>query len=153
MSNSIAAAKRRRAGNMNTDNNVVPPGSNTCSPNSNPNANMFQQSTSRMSIPNYLSLMEKKILELEKKMPNNDQVNIQIEVDGEDGKKVISMTEYMEDMDKKFNLLVEETSNLKETIMDLQRFTMNVNSKLLNNVFPNEDLTLKNNNIENNIEK
>ena len=145
MSNSIAAAKRRRAGNMNTDNNVVPPGSNTCSPNTNTNTNMFQQSTSRMSIPNYLSLMEKKILELEQKMPNNDQVNIQIEVDGEDGKKVISMTEYMEDMDKKFNLLVEEMSNLKETIIDLQRFTMNVNSKLVSNIFPSEDFTLKNN--------
>tara|TARA_B100000886_G_C20232812_1_gene411264 strand:- start:4 stop:456 length:453 start_codon:yes stop_codon:yes gene_type:complete len=143
MSNSIAAAKRRRAGNMNTDNNVVPPGSNTCSPNT--NTSMFQQQSSRMSIPNYLSLMEKKILELEQKMPNNDQVNIQIEVDGEDGKKVISMTEYMEDMDKKFNLLVEEMSNMKETIMDLQRFTMNVNSKLVSNIFPNEDFTLKNN--------
>ena len=152
MSNSIAAAKSRRAGNMNTDNNVVPPGSNTCSPNTNTNTNMFQQSTSRMSIPNYLSLMEKKILELEQKMPNNDQVNIQIEVDGEDGKKVISMTEYMEDMDKKFNLLVEEMSNLKETIIDLQRFTMNVNSKLVSNIFPSEDFTLKNN-IENVVEE
>jgi|TARA_B100001093_G_scaffold519213_1_gene607183 hypothetical protein len=152
MSNSIAAAKRRRAGNMNTDNNVVPPGSNTCSPNTNTNTSMFQQQSSRMSIPNYLSLMEKKILELEQKMPNNDQVNIQIEVDGEDGKKVISMTEYMEDMDKKFNLLVEEMSNMKETIMDLQRFTMNVNSKLVSNIFPNEDFTLKNN-IENVVEE
>ena len=150
MSNSIAAAKRRRAGNMNTDNNVVPPGSNTCSPNT--NTSMFQQQSSRMSIPNYLSLIEKKILELEQKMPNNDQVNIQIEVDGEDGKKVISMTEYMEDMDKKFNLLVEEMSNMKETIMDLQRFTMNVNSKLVSNIFPNEDFTLKNN-IENVVEE
>ena len=150
MSNSIAAAKRRRAGNMNTDNNVVPPGSNTCSPNT--NTTIFQQQSSRMSIPNYLSLMEKKILELEQKMPNNDQVNIQIEVDGEDGKKVISMTEYMEDMDKKFNLLVEEMSNMKETIMDLQRFTMNVNSKLVSNIFPNEDFTLKNN-IENVVEE
>ena len=150
MSNSIAAAKRRRAGNMNTDNNVVPPGSNTCSPNT--NTSMFQQQSSRMSIPNYLSLMEKKILELEQKMPNNDQVNIQIEVDGEDGKKVISMTEYMEDMDKKFNLLVEEMSNMKETIMDLKRFTMNVNSKLVSNIFPNEDFTLKSN-IENVVEE
>ena len=150
MSNSIAAAKRRRAGNMNTDNNVVPPGSNTCSPNT--NTSVFQQQSSRMSIPNYLSLIEKKILELEQKMPNNDQVNIQIEVDGEDGKKVISMTEYMEDMDKKFNLLVEEMSNMKETIMDLQRFTMNVNSKLVSNIFPNEDFTLKNN-IENVVEE
>lgn len=150
MSNSIAAAKRRRAGNMNTDNNVVPPGSNTCSPNT--NTNVFQQQSSRMSIPNYLSLMEKKILEIEQKIPNNDQVNIQIEVDGEDGKKVISMTEYMEDMDKKFNLLVEEMSNLKETIMDLQRFTMNVNTKLVSNIFPNDDLTL-NNKIENVVEE
>ena len=150
MSNSIAAAKRRRAGNMNTDNNVVPPGSNTCSPST--NTSVFQQQSSRMSIPNYLSLMEKKILEIEQKIPNNDQVNIQIEVDGEDGKKVISMTEYMEDMDKKFNLLVEEMSNLKETIMDLQRFTMNVNSKLVSNIFPNDDLKL-NNNIENVVEE
>jgi hypothetical protein len=74
-------------------------------------------------------------------MPSNEQINLQIEVDGEDGKRVISMTEYMEDMDKKFNLLVDEMSTLKETIMDLQRFTMNVNSKLVNTVFPNEKVS------------
>ena len=74
-------------------------------------------------------------------MPSNEQINLQIEVDSEDGKKVISMTEYMEDMDKKFNLLVDEMSTLKETIMDLQRFTMNVNSKLVNNVFPNDNIS------------
>ena len=43
-------------------------------------------------------------------------------------------------------------SNMKETIMDLQRFTMNVNSKLVSNIFPNEDFTLKNN-IENVVEE
>ena len=139
MSNSIAAAKRRRAGNINQD-NVAPPGSNTCSPNT--NNSVFQQSSStRMSIPNYLALMEKKIIDLEQKIPSNEQINLQIEVDGEDGKRVISMTEYMEDMDKKFNLLVDEMSTLKETIMDLQRFTMNVNSKLVNNVFPNDNIS------------
>lgn len=150
MSNSIAAAKRRRAGNITNDNNVAPPGSNTCSPNTN-NTSVFQQTT-RMSIPNYLSLMEKKIIELDEKVSKNDQINIQIEVDSEDGKKTITMTEYMEDMDKKFNLLVEEMTNLKETIMDLQRFTMNVNSKLVSNIFPNEDFTLKNINNENTTE-
>ena len=46
----------------------------------------------------------------------------------------MNLTDYMLEMDNKFNMLIGELTDLKSTLFDLQRFTMNVNEKLFTKV-------------------
>jgi hypothetical protein len=42
----------------------------------------------------------------------------------------VSISEYISEMDGKFNMLVEEITNLKDIVMKLQSYTMDVNKML-----------------------
>ena len=44
------------------------------------------------------------------------------------------ITEYMEDMDSRFHMLAEEITNLKDIVLSLQRYTIEVNQNLLNQI-------------------
>ena len=48
----------------------------------------------------------------------------------------MDMSEYMADIDQKFMVLAEELSTLKDSMMKLQTFTMEVNQSLFNKVQP-----------------
>jgi predicted nuclease with RNAse H fold len=62
----------------------------------------------------------------------------------------------MVEMDNKFNMVVNELSELKNVLFDLQRFTMNVNEKLFNKVTETspqdilENIIQEKNEVENN---
>ena len=43
----------------------------------------------------------------------------------------MKITEYMEEMDTKFNMLAEEIMNMKDIVLKLQSFTMEVNKSLV----------------------
>ncbi len=137
MSNSIAAAKRRRAGIQSTDVNQV------VSTQEVPQMPQVQQQ--KISIPMYLNKITEKLKELESKISNNENPAFQIQFETEDGIKSMLVTDYMQDMDKKFEMLLNEINNLKDTMNKLQTFTMEVNQKLFEKIFPNDDLNLDKN--------
>ena len=123
MSNSLASAKRRRA-NMQPDtvSSTPPP-----VPTSN-----TQPQQQKLTIPAYLSLLEGRLLQLEKRVDGSDGSSLMVETAGPDGvKNTMKITDYMEDMDKRFQMLAEEITNMKDIVLSLQRYTMEVNQNLL----------------------
>ena len=124
MSNSIAAAKRRRAGIQSSTPDV------TASPQANLSNN--QPTNPKLSIQNFVVLLDKRISTLEESIKSNTEPNnIKLELETPEGKKVMKITEYMEEMDTKFNMLAEEIMNMKDIVLKLQSFTMEVNKSLV----------------------
>ena len=125
--NSIAAAKRRRAGiQPNTPqvtNTPPPPPQNIAQPQ--PKINLMQ----------FLSNVDKKMSELEAKIPKEANFdNIKLEIETAEGKTQVPITEYMETMDSRFQILAEEIATVKDIVLKLQSFTMEVNQKLLHEI-------------------
>lgn len=121
MSNSIAAAKRRRAGIQSTTpqvNTPPPPPQNVAQP--------------KINLMQFLSNVDKKMKDLEAKIPKESNFNnIQLEIETSEGKTQVPITEYMETMDSRFQILAEEIASVKDIVLKLQSFTMEVNQKLL----------------------
>jgi hypothetical protein len=128
--NSIAAAKRRRAGIQPTT-----PQPQTNIPLQTTSAQQPQSAQPRMNIVQYLASLEKRVVTLESQKPDvkpEDETldNIQVEVETPEGKTHIPIVTFMESMDARFQMLVDEIASLKDTVMKLQTFTMEVNQKL-----------------------
>ena len=116
MSNSLAAAKRRRAGEQPP---MPPP---TPSP-----VQQQQQQQNRMTLPQVLALLDSRLTKLE---TQTSSVMPAIPEEVADASKV-SINEYISEMDAKFGMLVEEITSLKDIVLKLQTYTMDVNKKLL----------------------
>lgn len=126
--NSIAAAKRRRAQPDTKPNPTQPIPRPTSSPSlsTQSSAGPNQQ---RLNPQQYLLMIESRISSLETNM-GNIRPSLQIEVNTPEGKKKMDMSEYMTEIDQKFMVLAEELSTLKDSMMKLQSFTMEVNQSL-----------------------
>jgi len=126
-SQALSKAKSRRAGLQST----TPPTSTV--------NQIVEPPKQKMSIPMYLNILDKRINSLDEKISNSTNLNsIQLEVESEEGKKTMNITEYMTDMDTKFAMLVEEIANFKETISKLQTFTMDVTKDMHNKLSEKE---------------
>jgi len=128
--NSIAAAKRRRAGIQPTT-----PQPQTNIPLQTTSAQQQQPVQPRMNIVQYLASLEKRVVTLESQKPDvkpeyETLDNIQVEVETPEGKTHIPIVTFMESMDARFQMLVDEIASLKDTVLKLQTFTMEVNQKL-----------------------
>ena len=115
MSNSLAAAKRRRAGEQ-------PPMPPPPSP-----VQQQPQQQNRMTLPQVLALLDSRLMKLE---TQTSSVMPAIPEEVADASKV-SINEYISEMDAKFGMLVEEITSLKDIVLMLQTYTMDVNKKLL----------------------
>ena len=109
MSNSIAAAKRRRAGVI--ESNPPPP---------TPPVATQQQIPSRLTLPQVISMLDARLAKLES--PSIQEQPIEGSV---------SVSEYVVEMDHKFSVLVDEITTLKDIVLKLQSFTMEVNNMLV----------------------
>ena len=109
MSNSIAAAKRRRAGVI--ESNPPPP---------TPPVATQQQIPSRLTLPQVFSMLDARLAKLES--PSIQEQPIEGSV---------SVSEYVVEMDHKFSVLVDEITTLKDIVLKLQSFTMEVNKMLV----------------------
>ena len=116
MSSSIAAAKRRRAGIAES----APP-----SPSPSPSQQNGISGTipARFTFQQVISMLDARLIKLES---GNDRPSI---VEGTSETNV-SIGEYIAEMDNKFSILVEEITNLKDIVMKLQSYTMEVNKML-----------------------
>ena len=109
MSNSIAAAKRRRAGVIES---TPPPPT--------PPVSAQQQIPSRLTLPQVISMLDARLAKLESP-PIQEQLV----------EETVSVSEYVVEMDHKFAVLVDEISTLKDIVLKLQSFTMEVNKMLV----------------------
>ena len=116
MSNSIAAAKRRRAGVVET----TPP------PPPSPSSQDPGQIPSRLTLPQVISMLDARIAKLETSPPVAARPTA---IDTPEGS--VSVSDYVVEMDHKFGVLVEEITNLKDIVLKLQAYTMDVNKMLV----------------------
>jgi hypothetical protein len=134
MSNSIAAAKKRRAGIQPTtpqQPNSFPPQSEASS-----------MDSPKLTLPQVIAVIDNRLINLEQFMKEVKENGVQLEqfasedsenIEVNDSTEVIKVpiAEYVVEMDKKFELLVEEISELKDIVLKLQSFTMEVNKTLM----------------------
>ena len=124
---SIAAAKKRRAG---IQSNVPPdaPISKTPLPPAPP-----------LSMAQVINSIDKRLINLETfvSIHNSTKSNLTLSLPSLSNDNKLTSTdtnmfsEYVDDMNLKFSLLAEEITNLKDTVLKLQTYTMDVNKTLL----------------------
>ena len=119
MSNSIAAAKRRRAGVIEQPPPPVPSVSTQQG-----QGQAQGQIPSRLTLPQVISMLDARLAKLENS-PIQEQPSTQ-SIEGS-----VSVSEYVVEMDHKFSVLVEEITTLKDIVLKLQSYTMEVNKMLV----------------------
>jgi len=145
MNNSNAAAKRRRAGIQPT----TPPMPSQNQPNgiSTPQNGQSAAPNGGYTLPQVIALIDTRLITLENFMkdtkestdptiPNysNDSA-VAPSGDGDNGGAVFmdskEFTDFVDDINQRFQLFAEEINGLKEIVLKLQGFTMDVNKMLL----------------------
>jgi hypothetical protein len=131
MSSSLASAKRRRAGiqSLVTAPEPIQPVAPVT-----PVAPVAPVANGRMSLPQLLTNLENRLKVIETSKPNtNNETPISFTVtDPETGTdRKMSLSDYMTDMDNKFFMLAEEITSMKDILIKLQSFTMEVNKTLM----------------------
>jgi septal ring factor EnvC (AmiA/AmiB activator) len=120
MSASLASAKRRRALNEPVNPNKIldktqPPA--TCSlATGKCNTPDARQPQIMKSVPPLIQNIENRIQSLEKQIKETSTT--------------ISLEDIIEEFDKRYEMLAEEIINIKNTVMQLQTYTMDVNKQL-----------------------
>ena len=125
--NSIAAAKRRRA---QVDKPPTPPSAQPAR--MPPQPQPVQQ---RLNPSQIIAQMESRITSLERQI--SVPPSVQVEVNTPEGQRQMGIAEYMSEVDQKFLVLAEELSTMKDTLMKLQSFTMDVNQNMFNKLNDN----------------
>jgi hypothetical protein len=134
MSQSLASAKKRRAPIQNDTikPNQSPQGSTT---NTNYNAN----TQSGLTLPQVIHLIDKRLTSLEQFASDQKGLNTQIygtsqeEYNEEDQSSPVltNIKEVVDEFDKRYDMLAEEIVNLKNIVLTLQSYTMEVNKTLM----------------------
>lgn len=136
MNNSNAAAKKRRAG---------------IQPNTTPETSsqpVQSQSTSGLTLPQVIAVIDQRLINLEsfmkesKDADNGQNNQISSEEMGEDTGIVMDtkeFTTFVDEINHRFQLLADEINSLKDTVLKLQGYTMDVNKILLCEITKNED--------------
>ena len=130
MSSSNAAAIRRRVGTQHTDTSAK----NT------PQTSKNTTST-QMTLQQVISTVDKRLTQLEKLAGNNEYANNTND----------NISDIVNEFNSRFELIVTEINSLKDIVLKLQTFTMDVNKRLLDErievlseVEPNSSLHIDN---------
>jgi hypothetical protein len=128
MSRAIASARQRRAG-------VIPP-----EPPSIPQANQQQSPANGLTLPQVIALIDSRLIKLEGFMKETQEsgpersvrfaTDANITVENSETQEV-EIGAVLEDFNNRFIMLAEEMAQLKDTLMKLQSYTMDVNKMLL----------------------
>ena len=112
---SLSAAKKRRAANANNNDNISVPPRDFNSMRSNPNP------SSGLTMQQVISAFNTRITKIEENVNNNnnhtDDDNVPVSSD---------------EIDTRFQILVNEIQELKNMVLKVQSFTMEVNKTLFN---------------------
>jgi len=124
MSRAIASARQRRAG-ITQPEPPLPPTKPTI------------ESPAGLTLPQVIALVDTRLIKLEQFMKDslsqektvnttisNDSINLNGETD-------VNLNEILEDYNNRFIILAEEISQIKDTLLKLQSYTMAVNKMLL----------------------
>lgn len=140
MSQSLASAKKRRAQNESVR--------TTSTPQFTEQTMNTQSSHGGLTLPQVIKLVDHRLIVLEKFMnqsisssSHETQNNLETinEYDNE-SKSQTQIKEIVEEFDKRYELLAEEIVNLKNIVLNLQSYTMEVNKTLYDERKINENI-------------
>ena len=114
MSTAIAAAKKRRA-NLTSSN---PPQS--------PIQSSSDKSKTGLTLPQVIALVDSRLTKLEDVMQTQSNTSSSVDTVSEDALKPI-----LQEYDHRFTMLATQINDLKEVVIKLQSYTMDVNKSLL----------------------
>ena len=130
MSASLAAAKKRRA------NIQEPPRVQQSMPSQQAQAANPPIGTG-LTLPQVIQIVDNRLIILEKFMAetknstNNVSMSFDEKPNNEHGMTPVDISDVIEEFDGRYNMLVEEIANLKNIVLSLQSYTMEVNKTLL----------------------
>lgn len=129
MSTALASARRRRAG----PEAVAPaPGVRQTTPQPNfPGTQQQQQQSqpnmgSGLTLPQVIALVDKRLINLEQFVQTQS-----ISPDRENSEDGIQLKQVIEEYNTRFDIIADELASMKDTIMKLQTYTMEVNKTLM----------------------
>ena len=130
MSRAIASARQRRAGIIQPE-PPVPQSNNTITP------------PAGLTLPQVIALVDTRLIKLEQFMKESQspdrqsqtsfssQVDIIRDKPVTEGQESVNLNDILEDYNNRFIILAEEISQIKDTLLKLQSYTMDVNKMLL----------------------
>jgi hypothetical protein len=125
MSRSNAAAIRRRTGLSPSETPPAPtPSSNPASTSS---AN--QQEPRKLTLPEVITLFDSRISKLE---ANLKPMSEQVASNTSSSTNISNLNEILDEFNHRFEVIADELTTLKDTLLSLQTYTMDVNKMLLN---------------------
>ena len=138
--NSNAAAIRRRAGNVAQQQQQPQPQRPGIVPIQNSQQPLPQQTQGQgangLTLPQVIAVVDKRLLVLETFMKETkDAIPVRQPMDvskqqPQQAQSIPGFDEYVQEMDAKFQLLAEEITNLKDIVLKLQTYTLEVNKTL-----------------------
>jgi len=120
MSSSNAAAIRRRAGTQASSQPPTPPHSTTKSASTNPSS--VSSSSTQMTLQQVIATVDKRLIQLETIASANNATVTGLNPD---------LSVVVDEFNNRFELIVTEINSLKDIVMKLQTYTMEVNKMLV----------------------
>jgi len=144
MSASIASAKNKRAGIKPS----TPPVSNT------PTNTAQNVNSTGLTLPQVVALIDRRLINLEtfmketKEMDQNFTVPSESTTSNSESDSIVmdasEFNTFVDEINQRFQLLAEEVNGVKDALLKLQGYTMDVNKLLLGEFSKNNNLTLPN---------
>lgn len=119
MSAANSSAKKRRA----------PPSTEPIKTNPSPNTPMNSPANTGLTLPQVISLIDKRLINLET-VTNNIKT---AQTGDSDNNETVLPEMFMEELQSRFDIMADEIANLKNIVLKLQTYTMDVNKILLEN--------------------
>ena len=124
MSSANAAAKKRRAP---TSSEPIPTRPGTPSAQTGPNPNI---SNTGLTLPQVISLVDRRLTTLETFMNTTTANNSSTGAGTVSASKEVD-SEQLEDFNSRFDVLADEIANMKNIVLSLQSYTMDINKVLM----------------------
>ena len=126
MSQANAAARKRRAGGATLQDNVAPTQTNN---------NLPQAPKGGLTLPQVISLVDKRLVTLETFMKESQSNGTKTSSESATSASATSSSEeavnqLADEFDSKFSILAQELAELKDVVLKLQSYTMEVNKTL-----------------------
>jgi hypothetical protein len=122
MSQANAAARKRRAGGATLQDNAVPAQTN--------NISQPQTPKGGLTLPQVISLVDKRLITLETFMKETQSAGSQTNASASTSASEDAVNAMADEFDTKFAVLVQEVADLKDVVLKLQAYTMEVNKTL-----------------------
>lgn len=131
---SAAMARKRRAESSAVNQSSIPSNSNVGAARPNTSSSQGQGQGNGLTLPQVISVIDTRLIVLETFMKDTKEGKTPIlntPSQAQDSSSIPETNEIMEEMDTRFDILAREIADLKDIVLKLQAYTMDVNKTLL----------------------